>query len=263
MAEFYGTDIQIAIQRRMRERHDWIERTPDIANGGRVLNFVEPEKTGWDRIRELFAEDHVISFTAQPLATTMPYLKATFGDNCQYPYWNVFIGNVQRVLEACNAVVADVSTPVGWQLQSLETPTDDQISEVQKLNLATGIAPYPAFYTRGEAVPCLTTCLWNEQGNMVATASANFRYHANSRFSGHIFEGSVSVAEECRGMGLGKLLNASVLIDSHKLYSWVGAVAQARPDNEPSRRMIEACGLEMSPDLVTISVVASDEEFTR
>lgn len=263
MAEFHGTDLQIAIQKRMQGRQAWIERTPEVANGGRVLNFVEPEKIGWETIRDLFAEDHVISFTAQPLATMMPVLRQTFGDNCQYPYWNVFTGDVQRVLEACKAVIADVPTPTGWRLRSLETPTDGQISEVQKLNEATGIAPYPAFYSRGEAVPCLTTCLWNEQGKMVATASANFRYHPNSRFSGHIFEGSVSVAEECRGMGLGKLLNATVLLDSHRLYNWVGALAQARPDNAPSRRMIEACGLEMSPDLVTISVIASEEEFTR
>jgi len=64
MAEFYGTDLQIAIQKKMRDRHAWIESTPEIANGGRVLNFIEPEKIGWKRIRELFAEDQVISFTA-------------------------------------------------------------------------------------------------------------------------------------------------------------------------------------------------------
>ncbi len=64
-------------------------------------------------------------------------------------------------------------------------------------------------------------------------------------------------------MGLGKLLNAAVLLDSHELYGWTAVLAQARPDNVPSRRMIEACGLKMSPDLVTISVIASDEEFTR
>jgi len=193
----------------------------------------------------------------------MPLLRETFGDKCQYPYWNVFVGDAERVLTASKSVIADVSVPTGWRLKSLETPTDGQIADVQELNIATGIAPYPAYYTRGETVPCLTSCLWNEQGKLVATASANCRYHSNSRFSEHVFEGSVSVADNCKGMGLGKLLNATVLVYSHRLYNWAGVLAQARPDNVPSRRMIEACGLEMSPDLVTISVVAVDEEFTR
>ena len=263
MAEYYGTELQVAIQIKMRERQAWIEKTPEIANGGRVLNFLEPHKTGWDRIQELFAEDRVISFTAQPLDTMLPMLRDTFGADCQYPYWNVFVGDAQTVCDASKSVVADVRVPSGWKLQSLERPTDDQILAVQQLNIATGIAPYPAFYSRGEVVPCLTTCLWNGEGSLVGTASANCRYHRDSRFSGYIFEGSVSIAEECRGTGLGKLLNATVLLDSHGLYDWTRVLAQARPDNAPSRRMIEACGLAMSPDLVTISVIASDEEFTR
>ena len=263
MAEYYGTELQVAIQAKMRERQAWIEKTPEIANGGRVLNFLEPEKTGWERIQELFAEDRVVSFTAQPLDTMMPILRDFFGTGCQYPYWNVFVGDAQTVVEASKSVVADVRVPSGWKLQSLERPTDDQISAVQQLNIATGIAPYPAFYSRGEIVPCPTTCLWNDGGALVGTASANCRYHRDSRFSGHVFEGSVSVAEECRGMGLGKLLNAATLLDSYELYGWTGVIAQARPDNAPSRRMIEACGVQMSPDLMTISVIASEEEFTR
>jgi len=263
MAEYCGTELQVAIQARMRERQAWIEKTPEIANGGRVLNFLEPEKTGWERIHELFAEDRVLSFTAQCLDTTMPVLRDTFGAACKYPYWNVFFGDAQTAVDASQSVLADVRVPAGWKLQSLERPTDEQISAVQQLNMATGIAPYPAFYSRGEAVPCLTTCLWNDEGSLVGTASANCRYHRDSRLSGHIFEGSVSVAQECRGMGLGKLLNAAVLRDSQRVYGWTGVLAQARPDNLPSRRMIEACGLKMCPDLVTISVVASDEEFTR
>ena len=263
MVEFYGTQLQIAIQAKMRERQVWIEKTPQIANGGRVLNFLDPEKTGWKRIKELFAEDRVISFTAQPLDTMMPLLRHAFGEDCQYPYWNVFTGETETVLDASRSVVAEVPVPSNWKLQSLEKPEDGQISAVQELNIDTGIAPYPAFYSRGEVVPCLTTFLWNRDGRLMGTASANCRYHPDSRFSGYVFEGSVSVAEECRGMGLGKLLNAKVLLDSHERYSWTGALAQARPDNLPSRKMIEACGLKMSPDLVTISVIASDEEFTR
>jgi hypothetical protein len=263
MAEYYGTELQIAIQAKMRERQSWIETTPEIANGGRVLNFLEPEKIGWDLIQRLFAEDRVISFTAQPLDTMMPLLRDTFGEGCRYPYWNVFVGDSQTVCSASKSIVENVRVPSGWKLQSLERPTDDQISAVQKLNIATGIAPYPAFYSRGEVVPCLTTCLWNCEGSLVGTASANYRYHRDSRFSRYVFEGSVSVSGECRGLGLGKLLNAAVLLDSHELYGWTGVLAQARPDNAPSRRMIEACGLAMSPDLVTISVIASKEEFTR
>jgi hypothetical protein len=43
MAEFYGTDLQVAIQKRMLSRHEWLQNTPEIASGRRVLNFLEPE----------------------------------------------------------------------------------------------------------------------------------------------------------------------------------------------------------------------------
>ena len=193
----------------------------------------------------------------------MDTLHKTFGPDWKTPYWNVFFGDAKPVLKASDSVISSVPVPSGWRIESFETPSDECISEIQELNIASGIAPYPAYYTKSEAVPCLTTCFWDEHGTMVATASANYRYHPKSRFSRHLFAGSVAVSPDHKRKGLGKLANAIVLVESHKAFGWVTALEQARPDNIPSRRMIEACGLKMSDDWVTISVVNSEEEFTR
>jgi hypothetical protein len=37
--------------------HSWIKDTLDVANGGWVLNFLEPVYAGWDVIRKYFEEE--------------------------------------------------------------------------------------------------------------------------------------------------------------------------------------------------------------
>lgn len=263
MAEYIGTNLQIDVQKRLRDRQQWIAETPEVAHGGRILNFLNAEKLGWDKVSELTMQDRVAGFTAVPLETTLLALKRIFGAGWKMPYWYVFFGEADFVLKASEQIVDAIVLPIGWHLESVDCPSDPQIDKIQKLNIVNGIAPYPAYYIRGEAVPCTTSMLTDDRGRLVATASANYRYHSESRFKQHLFAGSVAVSKDHRGRGFGKLLNAEVLIESHKRYGWARVLEQAKPDNVPSRAMIEACGLRMDPELVTITVIASDEDFTR
>lgn len=263
MAEYTGTDLQIDVQKRLRDRQQWIAKTPEVAHGGRILNFLNAEKLGWDRVSELTRQDRVAVFTAVPLESTLLSLKRAFGAGWEMPHWNVFFGEANVVLEASAQIVDAIALPAGWHLESVDCPSDQQIDEIQATSIENGIAPYPAYYSRGEVVPCTTSMLTDDKGQLVATASANYRYHPESRFKQHLFAGSVAVSKNHRRRGFGKLLNAEVLIQSHHRYAWVTAIEQARPDNVPSRAMIEACGLVKNPDLVTIAAIASDEDFTR
>ena len=263
MAEFYGTEFQVSVQKRMQERQSWLEATPGAANGGRLLNFPDPEAVGWDRISELFAEDRVLSLTAQSLDHLMPVLTKRFGENLNYPIWDVFFGDASEVTTKCHAILESNPISTGWRLKCFTAPRDDVIEEVQVLNMATGVAPYPAFYMRGEASPCMTSCLWDDGGILVATASASYRYHSEGRLAGYVFNGSVSVSPNCRGQGLAKVVNAAVLLDSQKAFNWTRCLAQVQADNIASRKMIEACGLRMSDTLKTIAVIGSNAPFTR
>lgn len=262
VAEYVGTTLQVSIQKRMRERHVWIEDTPEIANGGRTLNFLDPDKMGWSRVGDLTQEDGVAVFMALPLEETRVNLQERLGANWRTPHWDVFFGNAEPVLEACNSVMSSFALPVGWRIDSLDTPTERQIDDIQNLNIVVGIAPYPAYYCRGDVVPCVSTCIWDDKGQLVATAMANYRYHPNSRLKGHLYAGSVSVLPDCQGMGLGKMANAALLVHSHRIVGWATALEQVKPDNVPSRRMIEACGLTKSQELATIFAINSDDQFS-
>jgi hypothetical protein len=62
-----------------------------------------------------------------------------------------------------------------------------QVTEIQTLNMKTGVLPYPAYYMRSEASSVLTVCVLNENKNFVATASVANCYDQNSRLGGHVF----------------------------------------------------------------------------
>jgi len=263
MAEFIGTDEQTAIQKRLFERQVWIKDAPDISNGGRVLNFLDVETTGWDRIIALTHQDGIAGFTAVDLKTMTETLVTKFGPDWKMPHWDVFLGDAQAVLAASRAAIKSSPLPDGWRIETLATPSDTQIDEIQQVNMANGVAPSPAYYLRGDIFPHFSTCIWNDEGIMVATSAASARYHPEGRFAEHLFEGSVAVSAACRGMGLGRRVNAQVLVDSYDMIAWKTALAQVQPDNAPSRAMIDACGLDNRDGLVTIAVNKLKGTFTR
>ena len=55
MVEFSGDPVAVALQKRLRDRQSWIAQTPAVANGGRVLNVLDPEVLGWDKVRKTSA----------------------------------------------------------------------------------------------------------------------------------------------------------------------------------------------------------------
>lgn len=261
--EFSGSDNQVRVQKQIRDRQPWIARTPGVANGGRLLHFVEPEAVGWDRVRELANEDRLAGFPAVRGAETIAAIHQHLGPHWKTPAWDVFLGAAERVVPHCRDLIASIGLPAGWRIEPYERPTDDQIRAVQALNVETGVSPYPAYYSRGDAVPTVTLCILDARGELVATAGAAFRYHAECRLAGTLFAGMVSVSPSHRGKGLGKLVNAVMMVESHTLFAWTTVKEQVATDNVPSRAMIRACGLDNSEGLVSVAAINSDEAFTR
>lgn len=263
MAEFYGTDFQIAVQKRMLTRHNWIKNTPGIANGGRILNFLEPDKTGWDNIGVYLKEDGAIALTAQNKDGLVARVRDFFGPEYTYPRWDVYLGDAETVLQRSRDCLAHSNIPPGWKLECLDCPNALQLEAIQALNQDTGVAPYPGFYVRGEVVPTMTGCLWDQDGALVASSSVNARYHPASRFGGYIFMGSISVDPKHQGCSLGKFVSAQVLIDSHAAMNWTNGLSQVAPDNPASLKTIGALGFVRQKDLMTIAVIAQGHIFNR
>ena len=263
MVEFVGAGDQVNLQKRLNDRQAWIAKTPGVANGGRLLHFVDPARVGWDTVCELAEEDGLVGFPAVEAAPTLTAIRTHQGEHWKTPTWLAFMGTPEKVLPACNAVITDVPIPDGWTVDAMTVPDEKLISEVQALNQETGVSPYPAYYIRSEAVPVLTVCISDDLGELIATASAAFRYHAESRLAGCVFAGMVSVSPTYRGRGLGKLANAFMLSKSHEVFGWTSAKEQVSPDNAASQAMIKACGLDNDAGLVSIGATNSGESFTR
>jgi Acetyltransferase (GNAT) family len=263
MPEYFGTDFQIEIQKRMIARHEWLVHSMTMANGGRVMNILDPAAVGWDRVREFVESDGTVALTAMKRKNAEALLSGVFGSDFDFPQWNVHLSAAKRVLEHSGKILAEYRVPNEWHLECLQTPNDQELSAIQTLNLETGVAPLPGPYLRGEVVPSFTSCFWAYDGELAAVSNVTARYHEHSRFGGHVFNGSTSVTPTHRGSGLGKIVTAHVLVESQRLFSWTHALAQVAPDNVPSRKMVEACGLTCDPSLVTFGVLPRGVKFTR
>ena len=125
------------------------------------------------------------------------------------------------------------------------------------------MAPSPAYYLRGDEIPSMLTCLFDEDGKMAACASGTMRYHPKSKLAGWMFAGGVSVSPNHRRKQLGSCLNAALLVDSQKEFGWVGVLEQAKADNPASVGMIKRCGLQEAKDTVTVVVNLTGSTITR
>ena len=263
MAEYFGDDHIVALQKAIRARSDIIAAQPLLSNGGRILNVLDPDAYGWGNVRADAERDGFISLTMVDRDKTLARLVKEFGTDIDFPYWGVFTGPPSDVVPACEKIIEGYTLPDGWTLTSLTHPDEDTIDQSQHLNQATGVAPTPAYYLRGEYLPSVLTLLRDAQNTLIACASATMRYHPDGPLTGWLFAGAVSVNPDHRRKGLGVTVNAKLLFDSHKAFKWINVLEQAKADNAASVGMITRCGLHQVPGLATITINMSGGYLTR
>ena len=254
MSEYFGDTQSISLQQAIRARAGELAANPLLANAGRWINVLDPNAYGWDNVRRDVERDGFLALTVVDRESALSSLAAEFGQDIAFPCWNSFTGQPDHILPICADVIAGASLPEGWTVSNHTHPEDHIIHASQELNQANGVAAFPAYYLRGEVVPSMLTCVWDGQGVMAACASSNMRFHAESRLTGWLFAGGVSVNPEHRRMGLGSFVNASLLQASHDAFSWSMVVEAAKADNAASVGMIKRCGLCLDLDRVSIGV---------
>ncbi len=263
MQEYFGSETAVAAQKLLRDLHPEIEANPALSNGGRILNILDLDAVGIEAVADFARRFGFVGITAVPISETRKVLSDHFGDTVKAEHWLVYLGEAEAVVPACRAIVEGFEMPKGWTISRLAVPDDHEVEQIAELSLACGVAPSPVYFMRSEVLPSLTTCVHDETGRLVAAASASQRYHPDGRFGDTVFAGSVAVSPDMRGMGLGRFINASLLLESQARFAWRRILEQARPDNAPSRAMIRACGLQEDLDLGTFAVNLSGEVLTR
>lgn len=263
MSEFMGDDHSVALQRSILARAREIAANPLLANGGRILNILDPELYGWNNVRKDAERDGFVGLTMVDRDGTFSKLGEVFGEGETIPCWECFTGTPEDVLPVCAKIISAIALPDDWTVSGQTHPDDRSIHDVQELNNLTGVAPTPAYFLRGALVPSMLTCIRDKNGDLAASASGTMRYHPDGPLGGWFFAGAVSVSPDHRCRGLGSLVNALLLEQSHKAHSWITVLEQARADNAPSVGMITKCGLRQKPDKVTIVINPSGRYITR
>ncbi|MEM9044783.1 MAG: GNAT family N-acetyltransferase [Pseudomonadota bacterium] len=263
MSEYCGDDQSVALQQSIRSRIPAISDHPILANGGRILNILDPDLYGWDRVKATAERDGVVALSMVDRDVTRERLDAEYGPDHGFPCWGAFTGEPEDVVPICEALLSQLTLPDGWHFSHATCPDDDLIQASQTLNIETGVMPSPAYYLRGEHVPSLLTCLHTETGDLVACASATMRYHPDGPLSQWIFAGGVSVDPDYRRRGLGVAVNAALLVESHQRFGWRGVLEQAQADNHASVGMITRCGLKQDAEKVTFAINTTGRYFTR
>jgi hypothetical protein len=263
LSENVGTESMTALQQSLRDRSAEFAANPFLSNGGRIMNIHDPDRYGWSNVRSAAERDGLVGLTMVDQDTTLLHLESMFGTDADLPFWQVFVGEPDDVLPACESVLRDITLPTGWRVESQTNPDDDTIEASRVLNTQTGVAPAPVYYLRGDHLPSMLTCIFDAAGRLAACACASIRYHPEGPLSGWIFAGGVSVSPDHRRKALGSYVNAALLADSQKAFNWKCALEQAKFDNTASVGMIKRCGLRAVDGKVTVIINLTGSFVTR
>ncbi|MEJ1159099.1 GNAT family N-acetyltransferase [Prosthecomicrobium sp. N25] len=264
MVGYFGTETQQRLQALAESNADFIARTPGACQIGRMMGCDDPERFGWDRIDAILERDSYLGFRMISPAKAEEIREHLAKRNFRLDLWNVFLADRRSAAAACEAIVA-AGLPEG--LAEARTPTqpeDTMTTAIQALIGRCGIVPFSGSMLVGACGPARTVAIADGTGEIVAAAHGYMPHNASSPYHRHAWGGLAAVSEALRGRGLGSAVNARMLLRVLHDLGATHVYELASATNEPSRRMIAACGLRLEPTLVCgMAVPDTGARFTR
>ncbi|MFZ2102970.1 MAG: GNAT family N-acetyltransferase [Oricola sp.] len=244
MEAYYGTETQVALQRKVDGSVGWLITTPGACHIGRFFGTDDPDRLGWDTIFRHLEEDGVFGFRLMPVET-LPEIEQRLGERgYKIDYWDVFSAKANTIREALRAL--DSAVPEGYAVLDPEAFEDpDTIRAAQSFMAANSVAPLSGDILTGGHGPSAFVAIAGPDGAIVATAFGYFPHNVHSPHDDSAWGGLVAVDPQHRGRGFGVLANALMLRamieerGARTVYELVSAT------NEPARRMAMRCGLAL------------------
>lgn len=260
---YFGTEQQIALQRRSEELYEWICSTKGCCNAGRFCGVDDPESLGWDAIAEIVRRDGVVGFrliSSDQVSRVSNELAAL---GARWDAWEVFVASAEASKNAARSILA-TGTPSGLTEDELSASSShDELRGIQTFISEAGIAPFSGSMLNGQQGPARTKILRSSGGDVVACAHVYLPHNRYSHYHTWAWGGLVAVAPSQRRRGLGKWINARAVLaavdelHAESIYELVAS------DNTPSRLMVESCGFQREP-LLTCGMGTKDRgKFTR
>jgi hypothetical protein len=263
MAGYFGTSDQQRLQARAEKHAAIIAATHGACQAGRMLGCDDADALGWDRIEAILASDGVLGFRLLPAGRLGDVEAGLAARGYRLDRWDLFLAGREAVLAACEPIVA-AGLPAGFaELGPFLQPEGADLRRVQRLMVDCGIVPFSGSLLVGQVGPAVTVALADRHGEVAATAHCYLPHNEHSSHHRYAWGGLVAVSGACRGLGLGRYINARMLVaacgqlGASHVYELVSA------DNVASRRMVAACGLRHDPDLVCGVATAAVTRFSR
>ena len=260
---FFGTEMQVRLQKLAYEARGRIAETPGLFFSGRMIGIDDFDALGQAGVQTLLAEQGMLNTRLMTKDAHERWTALFEANQLRVDDALVFMGETRTVREAIASILAS-PLPDGLRLAKDLTHEDAQrFPDLQRFMVAHGVAPvYGASLV--ESNEASTIVIEDEAGMVRAIAHTYFphnRFNPNHR---NAWGGLVAVDTNLRGLGLGRIVNALMLDRAINRLGATDVYEVASRTNEPSRRMIEGCGLSLRPDLTASFIVPLDAgRFTR
>jgi RimJ/RimL family protein N-acetyltransferase len=261
MSGYYGTEHQQKLQQKCEAMLPWLMDTPGGFNAVRLVSTDDPERFGWDTVLKFLREDGAISFRMVPRPTMEAAREMLAAQGFRLDFWDVLMGTRQEAMPAVEAVLA-AGLPPGF----VRVPVAEAgpIEKLQEFIAASGIVPFPASMLAGQPGRAATTVIADPQGEIAATAHCYFGHNRFSPYHHTAWGGLVAVAPGHRGTGLGRYVNARMVMDCFEELRAEAVYELVASSNVASRKMVEASGLRLRPDLFSgVAVAENSDRFSR
>ncbi|MCZ6860317.1 MAG: GNAT family protein [Alphaproteobacteria bacterium] len=263
MNQFYGSPDQVRLQRKLHERVDWTRNTPGACNPGRFLGTDDPDALGWDFIVETLREDGAFGFRMIPIDQCAD-IQANLGEHgFRIDFWDVFSADAQEIIPCCGPLI-DAGLPEGLSLVTKDELADQAvIAAIQSCMDRNGIVPFSGDMLSGRMCPSSMIAIKDRDEAIVATAYGYFLHNQHSSHASNAWGGLVAVDAAQRGKRLGVLVNALMVSSCVKDLEASRVHELVSEANEPSRRMVQRCGLQPDPTVRSGIATRGKDRFTR
>ena len=244
MTGYFGTDEHQRLQRKSDGLMEWIMQTPGACVTGRHMASDDFEALGWQTIRQHLAEDGAFGFR-WITPDKQSVMRAALADTGASIFdWYGFSGEADDLTTRCSPLLAR-GLPDGFKTARAQ---GDTLIQMQKFLAEHGIIPLSTALMGGELCPALSNVIQDKSGRIVAAGFSGMLQNRFSQLADCAWMGLIAVDPECRGLGLGARITASVIIDSLSEMGAQRVVGFAAPDNGASIAMLKRVGLTPRPE---------------
>lgn len=264
MTQSSRTEIRNRLETRAEAALDWAMTTPGACNTVRFRGSDDPARLGWDQVFAILEEDGLMGLRLLSRAA-LPAFEAGLAEHgYRMQFWNVFTGTAADLKLASDRVLSG-PPPEGLTPVPEERRRDSAfLAALREMMQENGIVPFSTGMLSGAiGGPSALSALQDGTGRIAACAYAYFPHNSHSPHARWAWGGLVAVDPAFRGRRLGTWVNAMMV---RQAVTGLGASALyelVSEGNEPSRRMVEGCGLRLAPELVAGIATASEERYLR